>query len=470
MLSVALALAAVLAGVAGTWSPCGFSMIETIGPAGHTAGRATTIAACATLTLGAAAGGVLTYGALAVLGALLQAAGFGAPYLAAAVLAAAAAVGELRGAAILPQVRRQLPEHWRRLMPMPLAAGLYGVLLGLGFTTFVLSFGVFALAGIVFAVGDPAVGIAVGLAFGVGRALPVALVAPIADRESGKRVLETMAERPAIYRGLRRGDGIALLVAAAALIVPNTAGAAQTEARRAADPAVGGGDLAFQRPDGSAVLRRDGRSLELPGAEPALGDGRVALVSGGRIEILSAADLAVVARLRAPDADAVAISRHWLVWREHRNRRDFLRARSLSDPRAPGPVRSLAVAGRRAQIGRPSLDDNRVVYARATPHANLIVKRALGARKPGRAKATVIRSVIAGLSNPAIRGNQLLYVRSTRRGDVLKLVSIGGRGSGRTLLVRRGATLWSTALSEKRAYVTLIAGTAPREKILSVGR
>ena len=279
-----------------------------------------------------------------------------------------------------------------------------------------------------------------------------------------------MAERPAIYRGLRRGDGIALLVAAAALIVPNTAGAAQTEARRAADPAVGGGDLAFQRPDGSAVLRRDGRSLELPGAEPALGDGRVALVSGGRIEILSAADLAVVARLRAPDADAVAISRHWLVWREHRNRRDFLRARSLSDPRSPGPVRSLAVAGRRTQIGRPSLDDNRVVYARATPHANVIVKRALGARKPGRAKATVIRSVIAGLSNPAIRGNQLLYVRSTRRGDVLKLVSIGGRGSGRTLLVRRGGTLWSTALSEKRAYVTLIAGTAPREKILSVRR
>ena len=133
-------------------------------------------------------------------------------------------------------------------------------------------------------------------------------------------------------------------------------------------------------------------------------------------------------------------------------------------------MRSLAVAGRRTQIGRPSLDDNRVVYARATPHANAIVKRTLGGPRPHRAKGTVIRSVIAGLSNPAIRGNQLLYVRSTRRGDVLKLVSLRGRGSGRTLLVRRGATLWSTALAEKRAYVTLIAGTTPREKILSVRR
>ena len=47
-------------------------------------------------------------------------------------------------------------------MPMPLAAALYGVLLGLGFTTFVLSFGVWALAGISLAVGDPALGLLLG--------------------------------------------------------------------------------------------------------------------------------------------------------------------------------------------------------------------------------------------------------------------------------------------------------------------
>ena len=81
-------------------------------------------------------------------------------------------------------------------MPMPVAAGLYGVLLGLGFTTFVLTFGVFALAGIAFAVGDPALGLALGLAFGLGRALPIALIAPIADRDAGIRITETMAGAP----------------------------------------------------------------------------------------------------------------------------------------------------------------------------------------------------------------------------------------------------------------------------------
>src|SRR3712207_9561089 len=58
-----------------------------------------------------------------------------------------AAIAEARGRRIAPQIRRQLPEHWRRIMPMPVAAALYGILLGLGFTTFVLTFGVWALAG-----------------------------------------------------------------------------------------------------------------------------------------------------------------------------------------------------------------------------------------------------------------------------------------------------------------------------------
>ncbi len=186
-LEVVLVIAALLAGLAGTWSPCGFSMIETIGPAGHTGGRATTLAACLTFTAGALVGGVLTFGLLAALGSIVQGADQQAAYIAAAMLALLAAVAELRGIPILPQLRRQLPEHWRRVMPMPVAAGLYGVLLGLGFTTFVLTFGVFALAGIVFAVGEPAAGIAVGLAFGIGRAVPIALIAPVADREQGNR-------------------------------------------------------------------------------------------------------------------------------------------------------------------------------------------------------------------------------------------------------------------------------------------
>jgi hypothetical protein len=111
-----------------------------------------------------------------------------------------------------------------------------------------------------------------------------------------------------------------------------------------------------------------------------------------------------------------------------------------------------------------------LVYARATRHENRIIKRLLGAERKKRAKTTLMRSVVDGLSNPSIHGKSLLYVRNTKRADRLKLAAVGGRGHGRTLLSRRHDTLWSTALSERRAYVTQISGTAPQQRILSVPR
>jgi hypothetical protein len=468
-LEITLTVAALLAGLTGTWSPCGFSMIETIGPAGHDGGRATTISACVAFTAGALIGGVVTFGLLAVAGGVLQGTDYGAAYIAAAAIAFVGALLELRGVPILPQLRRQLPEHWRRIMPMPVAAGLYGILLGLGFTTFVLTFGVFALAGIVFAVGEPAVGVAVGFAFGIGRALPIALIAPVADREAGISITEAMAERPAIYRGFRFGDGLALLAVAGALVVAVPAGAAHTESKPGADPSIGGNDVAFQRPDGRGFIHRGGRSVRLPGHDPALGGGRVAVIANGRINILSAKDLHRVGSVPAAGADAVAISGSWVVWRAHRHGRDFMRARNVQSPGSPGAQHSLGSAGRSSQLGRPSLDDNRLVYARAQPTENVIVKRVLGGNRK-HAKATLLRSRVVGLSNPSIRGDTLLYVRSTPRGDRLKIKSVGSGGSGRTIFRRPTGTMWSTALGAKRAYVTLIAGIRPRQKIVSVAR
>ncbi|MFL5906127.1 MAG: hypothetical protein ACJ75Z_00845, partial [Solirubrobacterales bacterium] len=228
-LEVCLAAAALLIGATGTFSPCGLSVIETIGPTGHTGGRRTTIAACATFLPGAVAGGLLTFGSLAALGDLLHGAGGRLSYLVAAAIALLAAVLEARGVRIVPQIRRQLPEHWRRILPMPLAAALYGVLLGIGFTTFVLSFGVWALAGVSLVLGDPRLGAVLGVAFGVGRALPILALAPAAGRRLGVRATELMCERPGAYLGLRRGDAAALLAAAVALVVvPGQAGARGT--------------------------------------------------------------------------------------------------------------------------------------------------------------------------------------------------------------------------------------------------
>jgi cytochrome c-type biogenesis protein len=217
VLETVLILAAAAAGVTGAWSPCGFSMVETLAPHGYAGRLRTTIAACLTFSAGALVGGVVTFGGLSLLG---QALGAGGPVAlaVAAAIAFVAAIGEARGARILPQVRRQVPESWRRRLPVPLAAGLYGVLLGLGFTTFILTFAVWTLAGVSVAVGDPSLGIAVGLAFGAGRLLPVIVLAPAGETEWGAAAHAAMAERPRILRSLRAIDAVTMVACAIVLV------------------------------------------------------------------------------------------------------------------------------------------------------------------------------------------------------------------------------------------------------------
>ena len=88
---------------------------------------------------GALAGGVITFGGARRCSASALGAAGGRGRVAAAI-ALAAALGEARGRADRPAG----PPPGARsrggaCMPVPLAAGLYGVLLGLGFTTFILS-------------------------------------------------------------------------------------------------------------------------------------------------------------------------------------------------------------------------------------------------------------------------------------------------------------------------------------------
>ena len=138
-----------MAGVAGAWSPCGFSMVETIGSAmgdrqatGDVDREHDLHARCDAGWPGDASV------ASRCSGALLDPGAGGVREAIGAVIALAAAIADWRGVRIAPQIRRQVPERWRWTQPLPLACGLYGILLGLGFTTFVLAFAVWALAGI----------------------------------------------------------------------------------------------------------------------------------------------------------------------------------------------------------------------------------------------------------------------------------------------------------------------------------
>ena len=215
VLLAALALTALVAGMTGAWSPCGFSMIDTLGQGGR-GGRATWLA-CATFTVGAVAGGVVTFGALSLLGDALHTGGTGLALGAAVLVAALAAAGEWAGVRVVPQIRRQVPERWRRVMPLPLVGALYGLLLGLGFTTFVLTLAVWALAGIAVALGSPVAGLVIGVAFGLGRAIPVVAMAPRLAGTGG-RMLGSMLERPILLRRARLADGALLTCLALVLL------------------------------------------------------------------------------------------------------------------------------------------------------------------------------------------------------------------------------------------------------------
>ena len=470
-LEIALGVAALLIGATGTFSPCGLSVIDTMGPTGHTGGRRTTTAACVAFLPGAIAGGLLTFGSLAALGELLHGAGGRASYLAAAAIALLAALLEARGTRIVPQIRRQLPEHWRRAMPMPVAAILYGVLLGIGFTTFVLSFGVWALAGVSLAVGDPILGLLLGGCFGLGRAIPIVALAPVAGRPTGIRATELMCERPGVYLGLRRGDAAALAVAALALIVvPGSAGAAKTNISQATDPAAAADALLFERLGGPAVISRGGPEIPLTGSHPAIGGGYVATVEGNSVLLFDRATLVPVGQIEAPGADAIAISDTWLAYRASTGAGDGIFIRQIASPAAPAPPLQVAGQGGAGQLSRPAVQGNLLLYAIATPQGSRVVQRVMGTPK----HRALVRSGRLLLFDPAIHGRSFAYVRTDARRSRLMVRRRRARGPGRVLLSlgRSRGVLWSDALTASTAYATILrpSATKPDASIVGVDR
>ncbi|MFI5008984.1 MAG: hypothetical protein ACHQDY_01770 [Solirubrobacterales bacterium] len=411
-LDSALVLLAVLAGVTGTWSPCGLSTIETLRAGGvHRGGRVMALATTLAFALGALAGALTTFGLLGLLGAAAHtsaahtgAGGLG-PVLA-LVIAVVAAVLEASGRRVFPQVRRQVPEPWRRRLPVGVAAALYGALLGLGFTTFVMSFAVWALAGMSVALGSVRVGLLIGLGFGLGRALPVVALAPIADLELGQRILASMTQRASLLRGLRVADALALALCASLLAPP--AGAADYAGR--VDPSVAAEELAWQEPGVGGFLSVAGNIRQVPGENPALGGGLIAWRSAESITIADRLTLAPRLSIPAPGADLLAVSNQWLIYRMPPAPGAQSGVYALFAVRLSSPVEpaiEVAAVGAPAQIGRPALEGDTVVFHLATPGYSQILAVNLANRH-----RTVLRGArFTQLLNPSLQGGRLLYVR-----------------------------------------------------------
>src|SRR4051794_7333983 len=255
-----------------------------------------------------------------------------------------------------------------------------------------------------------------------------------------------MAERPAILRGLRAADAVALAACAAVIGVapaqaadgaaagPRAAAAAAVEATSASGPSARDGRPAFHPPGGAGHPRRASGTVGLPGRDPSVGAGLVGWRDGDRIVLADPATLTPVASYDAPGAGPFAFSREWVVW--------LVGTTQLVAQPRNGSVAPLVVATASGsdQLGRPALAGQTVVFHRAGLHGSQIRKLDLftGRRR-------VLRSEpLAQLLNPSYDGNRLLYVRSTASRQELRI------GPARRRAPTRDRRLYGTTPTGRR--------------------
>jgi hypothetical protein len=430
-------------------------MVGTVSAARHR-GRAGA-AFAAGLLLGAAA----VFAALAAIGAAVG--GHGVLLVALAV-GALAVVSDALGLRVRPQIRLQVPEPWRRRMPLERALFLYGLLLGTGLSTYVPATAAWALPVLCLALGSLGAALAIAAGFAAGRALPVLVLAV----RGGETVL---AERPQGLRLLR-------MLAAAALLCALVAGrveAAGTVAPNANDPSVAGTDLAWQEPGVGGFLRRTGTAAQqLPGDNPAIGATFVAWHVGPQVIVAGRATLTPAVEDTIPGVQKLAVSRSWLAYRTPTE----IHVRPVGET---GPGKIVVKVKQPASLGRPALGVDLVAFHRASRDASWITAVNVVSGR----RMTLRYSRDDQLLNPSLLAGWLLYVRSSRCSQELVLGPARKGGGDRVLYETaplagqdaghdRGHThqgerlpcpfrpkptarmLWTTALSPTTAYVTVL--------------
>lgn len=408
-------------------------MVETISPAvcgtRHRTALALTLFAAGAIGVAAVAGL-----ALGLLGshALLP------------VAIALAVAGGLREAGVLripvPQSRRQVPERWHHVLPLPVWSLGYGAGLGAGVLTYqpVATFLVVAVAAA--ASGTTAAVLAL-TAFGAGRVVGAALPAGFVDRMA------------ALYRPMRRVNAAALAALALALVVA-PAGAATLALGPGSqlDPAVSeDGTLAYTQraDDGSTAVRvvpTAGAPITVPGAsEPSI-----------RGEYLAYHDAAGVAVVRWRTGEPVR--RLAGAWSKPAIKWPFLvailargsRERVVSTDLRTGQRRFLDVIRTGDDLGRPSIDGSLVVWHKTTRKSS----RLLIANVHTAHVRTLRLSRRRLLSNPSLRAGVLVWVEQSLGISRLRERKINSHRIRTRLRVATPRLFWTTAVATGGVYVT----------------
>jgi hypothetical protein len=185
MLYVALAVA-VVAAVRGMWSPCGLSMLTSLNPVSETArGNRFWVTALWYVA------GALVGGAVLGAGCAVAASGYAQlhapPSLAWAIALTAALVAVASDSAVfgrsLPDHPRQVDERWLVKYRRWIYAGGYGVQIGTGFATYIMTAAVYLTAVLAVLTGSPVQAVSVALTFGLVRGVTILVAAPARTAE-----------------------------------------------------------------------------------------------------------------------------------------------------------------------------------------------------------------------------------------------------------------------------------------------
>jgi hypothetical protein len=173
-------LIAAVSGARGTWSPCGLSMISAINPLSERSRGNRYWLTAAWFVLGSVLGGVALGSAAGVLAVLLRPLAdhrVAATWIAVLACLVALAADRRLGGFQLPLHPRQVNELWLTRYRRWLYAAGFGVQIGVGFATYIMTAATYLVVALAALTGSPALALATGAVFGLVRGLAVLLSA-----------------------------------------------------------------------------------------------------------------------------------------------------------------------------------------------------------------------------------------------------------------------------------------------------
>jgi hypothetical protein len=417
-------------------------MIETITPAVCGSRRRQRLALTG-FTVGAVCAALVVGALLGLTGSLLGAERAVLVVAAVALAAAAREAGVLRIG--LPQSRRQVPERWRAVLPLPVWSFGYGAGLGSGFATFqpFATFWVACAAAV--ALARPLAAAVCFSVYGLGRALMVAW--PRRWNEDATAAVERLVQH---RRTLARANAAAL-VACAALLAAPTAGAAPVSLGPGLDPSTSGGVLAraevvsgisrvlIEPPSGAAVV--------IPGASsPSLDGDLVAYVDAEGIRVVDWRTGDQVAQVTGPVSKPAL---NWPLLAYRRLDADYERL-IVADLDA-GTERTAARIPPADELGRPSLQGRYVAWHHAGPWGSRVALRNLSTWR----RSIVARSEIYLLAHPALTPWRIVWIEQRSGRAYLRMRWLAYTRVHTLWSLRwRSRAFWSTAVERRSAVVT----------------